>query len=272
MEIDPQILFERALPTLAAYAVRLAGAVAVLFMASIAAGWASRATARGCGHAQLDLTLSRFTARLVRWLIILMAALACLGLFGVNITTFAALIGAAGLAVGLAFQGTLSNFAAGIMLLVFRPFVVGDFVRVAGCSGTVDELGLFMTSMNTTDFRRLIIPNSEIFGTIIENVGANPWRRVDVDVGVAYTADIDATRKVLETAAASVTLRLEGRDVQVVLGELGDSAIQWQARVWVDTANYLDARQELTRAIKVELDRVGIGIPFPQMDVHVDSQ
>jgi small conductance mechanosensitive channel len=223
------------------------------------------------GRARIDATLSRFAAKASRWAILVLAVLGCLGLFGINVTTFAALIGAAGLAIGLAFQGTLGNLAAGVMLLVFRPFKVDDAVNVAGELGKVYEIGLFTTCLDTFDNRRIIIPNGQVFGSIIENISHHDVRRADVPVGVDYGAGIDETREVLTRAALSVPGRLTDREPQVVLSGLGASSVDWEVRVWAAAADFLAVKQATIRAVKTELDGAGIGIPFPQMDVHLDQ-
>jgi len=157
------------------------------------------------------------------------------------------------------------------MLLIFRPFKVGDVVRVADVFGTVDEIELFTTAVDTFDKRRIIVPNNQIVGAIIENVSYHKQRRVDVSVGVEYAADIDQTRAVLEKAAASVEQGLKDPAPQVVLGDLGDSSVGWTVRVWVNAGDFWPAKEAATRAVKTHLDEAGIGIPFPQMDVHLDG-
>jgi small conductance mechanosensitive channel len=209
-------------------------------------------------------------SKLVRWAILLLAALTCLNKFGVETTSFAALIGAAGLAIGLAFQGTLSNFAAGAMLLLFRPYKVGDEVNVAGYSGTVREIELFTTAIDTPDYRRIIVPNSSIFGAVIENVTHHPVRRFNVEVGTAYSADIDETRRVLERAIRTVAAVVANPEPAVVLLELGASSVNWSVRGWAMRDYYGQAKQDVIRAVKIELDAAGIGIPFPQLDLHLD--
>jgi small conductance mechanosensitive channel len=198
-----------------------------------------------------------------------LTALTCLSYFGIETTSFAALIGAAGLAIGLAFQGTLSNFAAGAMLLIFRPYKVGDTITSGNYQGTVAEIALFTTEVDTFDGRRIIIPNSSINGSVIENVTYHRLRRVDVPVGVAYDADIDATRRALERALTMVTQAVRDPAPDVVLVGLGDSAVNWTVRVWATQKDFGLAKQALIRAVKMELDQAGIGIPFPQMDVHL---
>lgn len=263
-------LNETTIALLTTYAIRLAGVLVLLFVAWLVAGWVRRMTRRALERAQFDSTLTRFFANLARYVILIIAVLACLGIFGVETTSFAALLAAGGLAVGLAFQGTLSNFAAGVMLLTFRPFKVGDYVSVAGQAGSVQEIELFTTILDTPDNRRIIVPNSAIFGSTIENFTFHDVRRVDVSVGTDYGADLDHVREVLEKVVADEPARLQDRASQVFLAELGGSSINWTLRVWCRREDYWDAFQRLTHDVKQALDQAGIGIPFPQMDIHFD--
>jgi len=264
-------MLEGLTPQLTSYALRIVGVLLVLWLAFKIANALQRRITKGLKKKDFDETLSIFFGTLARWLIILGAVLACLGVFGIETTSFAAVIGAAGLAVGLAFQGTLSNFAAGIMLLVFRPFRVGDLVETAGKLGIIKEIGLFVTELDTLDHRHIIVPNSKVAGDIIENYTANDLRRVDIDVGVVYSADIEETRKALEKAAKSVPGRDKKEGHQIMLKGLGASSVDWQVRVWCDTDIYWDVWQDTITAVKRELDAAGLGIPFPQMDVHLDG-
>lgn len=260
------------LDTVIAYGTRVVGVVLLLLAAFTVGKWARRKTYRRLERSpRTDPTLNKFLAGLAYYAIVGFALLASMNLFGIDVTSFVAVLAAAGFAVGLAFQGSLSNFAAGVMLLVFRPFGVDDKVSVAGVTGTVDEVGLFTSTLDTPDNRRFIVPNSEIFGSTIENYSYHDSRRVDVAVGTDYEADLGATRSVLETAAASVEGRLEEPEPQIYLDELGGSSINWSVRVWAPTEEYWGVRERLTRRVKDALDDAGIGIPYPNMDVHVDG-
>lgn len=263
-------LTEEQLTQYTAYGVKIAGVLALLVGAWIVAAWIGAMVRRTCTKARLDLTLAKFFGKLAKWTVLIATFIACLGAFGVQTTSFAALIGAAGLAVGLAFQGTLSNFASGVMLLTFRPFKVGDVVNIAGHTGKVDEIELFTTRIITGDNRLIIVPNTAIFGSTIENITAMPTRRVDVAVGTDYSADLDATRAVLEKVIADYDGKLDEPESVVFLAELGASSIDWQVRVWAKTDDFWAVRQEVTRRTKMALDEAGIGIPFPQQDVHLD--
>jgi small conductance mechanosensitive channel len=253
------------------FAIHGAGALAFLVVSWMVAAWVGRTVRRGFIKASVDDTLGIFLSNAARWAILIMAMLAALGMFGIQTTSFAAVIGAAGLAVGLAFQGTLSNIASGVMLLIFRPFKVDDVINAAGVTGKVIEIGLFTTSFDTLDNRRIFVPNALIFGGTIENVTYHDKRRVDVSVGTDYGADLDEVRTVLERSIVSVDGILDEPESQIYLLELGASSIDWAVRVWCRTEDYWEVREAVTRAIKVELDTAGIGIPFPQMDVHVDG-
>lgn len=251
------------------YGMRVAFLFVLLTLAWTLAGWASNLVKTSLRKLKFDETLTLFLAKLTWWGIILLAALACLSKFGVETASFAAVIGATGFAIGLAFQGTLSNFAAGAMLLIFRPYKVGDVVNVAGLMGKVDEIELFTTTIDTSDNRRIIVPNSSIFGAVIENVTHHKKRRVDVEVGVSYAADIDETRRVLTEAANATEGAYTEPEPAVVLIALGASSVDWSVRVWAPTSEFGNVKQALIRAVKMNLDAAGLEIPFPQMDLHV---
>lgn len=267
---DPSFVQEN-LSLLIDFALRLVGVAALLFVGFLIANWAGRVMTRSLQRSKLDLTLAKFFGRAARWGVLLLVALTALSLFGIQTSSFAVVLGAAGLAIGLAFQGTLSNFASGVMLLIFRPFKVGDAVAVAGVKGVIDEIQLFTTTLDTFDNRRFIIPNSSIFGSTIENMSHHDTRRVEVSVGTDYAADLGKTRSVLEEVARSVEGALETPESAVMLDSLGDSCINWSVRVWTRTSDFFAVRQALTRDIKNELDSAGVGIPYPQMDVHMDK-
>ncbi|MEM7228682.1 MAG: mechanosensitive ion channel family protein [Planctomycetota bacterium] len=261
--------FESMIPTFTAWGVKIAGVLVLLLITWIVSRWAARATRKALTKANLETTLVRFFAKLTKWGVMLIGIIGCLNIFGFDATSFAAILAAMGFAIGLAFQGALSNFAAGIMLLVFRPFKVGDVVTVAGNTGKVFEIELFTTALDTPDNKRIIVPNSEIFGAVIENYSHHNTRRVDVAVGVDYPADIDQTRAVLATAIDMTDGILSDPAPAIVLTTLGDSAVNWAVRAWVRTEDYWAVMEELTRSVKMKLDDASIGIPYPQMDVHV---
>lgn len=269
--MDIQQVIDTLVELATTWGLKVVGVLLALFFARIIAAWAKRSIIRGLESRHFDETLTKFFGNMARYGILAGAVLGCLGVFGIETASFAAVVAAMGLAVGLAFQGTLSNFAAGVMLLVFRPFKVGDLVSVDGTTGVVAELELFSTELTTVDNRRLIIPNSSIFGTKIENLTHHDTRRVDIDVGADYGADIDATRAALEAAVPGIAGVLAEPAPQVFLASLGASSVDWQVRVWCATDAYWDVHQATIRAVKVALDGASIGIPFPQLDVHFDA-
>jgi len=246
-------------------------AVLALFATMLAASWVRRIVSVACRKAKMEETLARFFGKMARWAVLLVGILFVLGMFGIESSSFAVILGAAGLAIGMALQGTLGNFASGVMLMIFRPFAIGDVINAAGVLGKVYEIDLFTTILDTADNRRIIVPNGSIFGGTIENISHHDTRRIEVSVGTDYGADLDQVRLVLDKAAAAVPTRIDDPGHQVVLAALGDSCIDWKVRVWCNSADYWGCMEETTRLVKMELDAAGIGIPFPQMDVHMDK-
>lgn len=243
-------------------------AIVLIVVVLLLAGWAKRLTVKATTKARIEVTLAKFFGNLVKWAILVMGAVTILQTFGVEATSFAAVLAAMGFAIGLALSGTLGNVAAGVMLLVFRPYKVGDVVKVNDVTAKVDEIELFTTTFDTFDNRRIIMPNSEIFGNTIENISYHKTRRVDVAVGTAYEADIDTARQTLMAAAMAVEGRIEDPAPVVYLNELGDSSINWTLRVWVNAPDFWAVKDRLTRDVKYALDKAGIGIPFPQRDLN----
>ncbi|MEZ6244359.1 MAG: mechanosensitive ion channel [Phycisphaerales bacterium] len=244
-------------------------AIVLIILALFLSRWAKRLTTSALRRAHVEETLARFFGNAAKWILLVLAALVILSTFGVDTTAFAAVLAAVGFAIGMALSGTLANFASGIMLLVFRPFKVGDVVNAAGVLGKVDEIGMFTTTFDTFDKRRIIVPNGKIYGDTIENVTFHPVRRVEVVVGTEYAADVDQTRSVLERVVTSVEGGEKDPEPQVFLAELGDSAVTWKLRVWAQGDVYWDVFQRVTRDAKKALDEAGIGIPFPQSHLHL---
>ena len=257
------------------YGLPVLWAVIILIAAMFAGKILSGMTRRALTRSKIEETLARFFGKLVYYVVLVFGVIFALSKFGIDVTAFAAILAAVGFAVGMALSGTLSNFAAGVMLLVFRPFKVGEVINAAGITAKVNEIELFTTTFDTFDNRRIIVPNGQIYGATIENITFHPERRVDVNVGVEYSADIDRTREVLEKAIDSLAeeymIQGEGRGSQVMLVDLGDSSVNWVLRFWTRAADFWTVKEKLTRAAKMHLDEAGIGIPFPQMDVHLDG-
>lgn len=265
--MDTDKLIETVVLLATTYGIRIVGVLFAIWASFRVANWLQRRVTNGLRARKFDETLSIFFGNVLRWLIIVAAVLACLGVFGIETTSFAAIIGAAGLAVGLAFQGTLSNFAAGVMLLVFRPFKVGDYIVAAGKEGTVAEIGLFVTSLDTLDNRRIYVGNTAVSSGAIENYSTHLVRRVDIDVNIAAGEDIDASRKALEAAAAQVPGRDAKMGSQVFLKGFGGGMVMWQVRVWGTPATYWDVWQATVRAVGYELSAAKLAMPTPGMNV-----
>lgn len=243
-------------------------AIVLLAVAWVLAGWVRRLIRRAFARAKLDPTLGKFLSNVARWAILVLAVLACLGTVGVQTTSFAAVVGAAGLAIGLALQGSLSHLAAGVMLLVFRPFKVGDTVLVGGQTGTVNEIDLFTTTIDSADGRRIIVPNGQIFGSVIENLTYHPRRRIDLTVTVAATSDPDRVRAALLSAARGVSGILSDPVPDVAQMDLAGN---WTLMAWARTTDFAPVRQALLKAVRESLTRDKIDPPRPLMDVHIKS-
>ena len=256
---------------LGGYVLSIVAFIAILIIGRYVATWVRNLIRGGLDRPKVDTTLTKFAGNFAYYAIFLLAIFAGLETVGIETASFVAVLAAASFAVGLALQGTLANFAAGVMLLVFRPFKVDDYVEIAGETGFVRDISLFFTRITTRENRLIIVPNGDIFGSTIENIFANDIIRVDCDVGTDYPADIDATREVLLEAARNVEGRIEEKGEQAALTGLGDSSIAWQVRVWAEPDDYFRLKQELTRQVKYKLDEAEIGIPYPQMDVHLDE-
>jgi len=220
-------------------------------------------------RAKVDPTLSKFVRNLLYFGLLVFVAIAALSRLGVETTSLVAVIGAAGLAVGLALQGSLSNFAAGVLLIIFKPFRVGDFVETAGAKGTVQEIQIFNTVLHSPDNVRIIIPNSQVTGANIINYTANDKRRVDLVIGISYGDDIAKAKQVITSVLLSDSrVMRDPAPVVAVLG-LGDSSVNIAVRPWVKATEYWPTYFELTEKIKVSLEQNGLTIPFPQRDIHI---
>ncbi len=267
--VDFDALLATTTIVVATWTPKVLGALAVFLFGRIFAGWARRAAHKAFTASRLDEILIPFLSRLVHVSIMVLVAVTAVGVLGVSTASFVAVLGAAGLAIALAFQGTFSNFAAGIMLLTFRPFSVGDFVEVGGSSGTVREVGIFSCVLSTGDNVQISVPNSQIFGTTIKNFSANDTRRIDLMVSVGYDDDLGvAVRTCLDVLAVDPRVLGDPESV-VAVHELGESSVNLVVRPWVKTSDYGRTRWDLTRALKEGLEAAGCSIPFPQRDVHL---
>jgi small conductance mechanosensitive channel len=246
------------------WGIRVIGVIILLVAAWMLAAWARRTLYRGLNKPQFDQTLIRFLSNFLRWAILTMGVVAALTIFGIAPASLAAVVGATGLAVGLAMQGSLSNLAAGIMLLILRPFKVGESITVAGFTGVVDEIELFYTKLDTADRRRVMIPNSAVFGAPIDNSTHHAVRRAEVLVTVAAGSSIEQTRAALQGAITRIAGILPEPAAEVALVDLvqvGAGGLVWAVRVWVSTSRLGSVREALVQAVKESLDAAGIGFP-----------
>jgi small conductance mechanosensitive channel len=253
------------------YTPSVLGGILILIIGWIIAGVVSRSVRHALTKLkQVDETLRNFFVSLVRYIILIFTVLAVLSAFGVQTASLIAIFGAAGLAVGLALQGTLSNVAAGVMLLLFRPFKVGDYIDGGGgAAGTVKDLSLFVTELATPDNVQVIVPNSALWGTTLKNYSFHPTRRVDFLLGISYDDSIEtAFEAINEVVAADQRIHAEPAP-QIVVGELADSSVNLIVRVWTDAPNYWGLKFDLTKRFKEALEAKGLTIPYPQQDVYM---
>jgi small conductance mechanosensitive channel len=254
------------------WGLQIIGAIIVLFVGRIVAGWARRLTRKALERAEVDPTLVPFIAKLVYYLLLAFVVIAVLGVFGVQTASLVAVLGAAGLAVGLALQGTLSNFAAGVMLLFFRPFKVGDFIDAGGTTGTVEEIGVFATTMKSPDNIKIVVPNSQVYGQTIKNFNGFDTRRVDLVIGISYDDSISTAIDTIRSIVNADQRVLAEPETQIAVSNLGDSSVDLVVRPWCAGSDYWPLRFDLTRTIKEGLEAAGCSIPYPQTDVHLHQK
>ena len=229
-------------------------------------------TKRLLKRASMDEMLVNFVCSILNTALLLFIIIASLDQLGVNTTSLIALLGAAGLAVGLALQGSLQNFAAGVMLIVFKPFRSGDFVDAAGTAGTIEKIGIFSTTMKTADNREIIMPNGSIYGGTITNFSAKDTRRIDMVFGIGYEDDIRKARDIMRDIINNDERVLKDPETLIAVSELADSSVNFVVRPWVNSGDYWAVKFALTENIKLAFDENNISIPYPQMDVHVSNE
>lgn len=251
--------------------IRIITAIAIFFVGKWVVALVIRGLMKAMQKGDVDTTLRRFVSNLARMVLMLFVIIAAINHLGIQTASLIAVLGAAGLAVGLALQGSLSNFAAGVLIVLFRPYKVGDFIEGGGVSGSVEEVQILTTVLKTGDNKRVIIPNSQIMGTTITNYSANPTRRVDLVVGVSYSDDLDQVRKELEALVAADERILKDPAPTIAVSELADSSVNFVLRPWVNTADYWAVYFDLTERVKKRFDEVGVSIPFPQQDVYIHN-
>jgi small conductance mechanosensitive channel len=260
---------QTAFTVIVSWAPSILGAFAVLVIGWVAAGWVKRVARRALAATHVDPILVPFVSGIIHVVAIVMVAVTAVGVLGVETGSFVAVIGAAGLAIALAFQGTFSNFASGVMLLTFRPFEVGHVVEVGGVTGGVKEVGIFTCLLTTPDNVQIRVPNSQIFGQTIKNFSASETRRIDLVIGVGYDDDLGVAIRTCQDVVAADPRVLDDPETVVAVHELGDSSVNLVVRPWVKAEEYWATRWDLTRALKEQLEAAGCSIPFPQRDVHL---
>ncbi|MEZ8785248.1 small-conductance mechanosensitive channel MscS [Vibrio splendidus] len=253
------------------YGVNIISALIILFIGNLIVKAVANSVSKVLQKKKMDRAVVEFVHGLVRYLLFVIVLIAALGRLGVQTASVVAVIGAAGLAVGLALQGSLSNFAAGVLIVAFRPFKSGDYVEIGGVAGSVDSIQIFQTVLTTPDNKMVVVPNGSVIGSPITNYSRHDTRRIDLMIGVSYNADLQKTKALLTKICESDERVLKEPGVQVGVHTLADSSVNFVVRPWVSTADYWNVYFDLMQAIKEGLDNEGIEIPFPQMDVHMNK-
>lgn len=251
------------------FGLQIVGAIAILIIGIWLSGILAKITKKIMTKNEVDQTLSKFVTSLVKTALITFVVIAAIDNIGVETASFIAVLGAAGLAIGFALQGSLSNFASGVMLIIFRPVRVGDYIEGAGISGSVDNIGMFVTVLTTPDNKIIYIPNSKLASDNIVNYSQKDTRRVDMVFGISYTDDIDKARTVIKSILENDTRVLKEPEPMIVIGELADSSVNFYVRPWAKTGDYWGLKFDVTEQVKKRFDQEGISIPFPQQDVHL---
>ena len=257
--------------TVVGFAKNLVIALVIFYVGRMVIGLVVRGLRKMMQRQEVDKTLETFVCNLVRMALLIVVIIAAIGALGIQTTSFIAIFGAAGLAVGLALQGSLSNFAAGVLIVLFRPYKVGDYIEGAGIGGTVEQVQILTTLLKTPDNKAVIVPNSQIMDSVITNYSANDTRRVDMVVGVSYDDDLDKVRRIIQELVAADDRILPDPECTIAVSELADSSVNFVVRPWVKTEDYWGVKFDLTEAVKKRFDQDGISIPFPQQDVYLHN-
>lgn len=254
------------------FIINLITAVAIFFIGKKVAQWLTYGSVRMMETSKVDATLIKFLKSLIFIGLMVVVIIAALGALGINTTSFAAILAAAGLAVGMALKDTLGNFAAGVMIILFKPYKVGDFVEIAGTSGTVEEIHIFNTLMKTGDNIQMYIPNGSVIKGKISNYSAKPTRRVDLVVGCGYNDDLKAVKEFLHSLVDDHEKIAKDPAPVIAVSELADNSVNFVMRAWVQSADYWAVKWDLTEKIKLGFDEKGFSIPYPQRDVHLHQE
>lgn len=267
--VEPDVV----IPALIGHSISLLSAIIILIVGWTVAGYVRRLVRKVMRKAKMDETLLVFLSNLLRYGILTFTLIAVLAKFGVQTASLIALMGAAGLAIGLALQGSLSHVASGVMIMIFRPFKIGDYVKIGGYAGTVEDIGLFTTELNTVNNLKLVIPNGQWWGDAIINYSTNTTRRIDMVIGIGYADNMDlAIKTLLAVVMKDARVRETPAKPVAAVVNLGESSVDIQMRFWCKGADAIQLQWDMNKAFKEALDKEGVSIPFPQRDVHLVSQ
>jgi small conductance mechanosensitive channel len=267
--MDVQQLIAKGYELGTVFGVKILAALAVFIIGRWVVKYLRRLTRRIMEKRNVDPTLTKFLTNLTYIALLTFVILAALGMLGIQTTSFIAVLGAAGLAIGLALQGSLANFAAGVLMIIFRPFKVGDFIEGAGVAGTVEEIQIFTTQLVTPDNKTVIIPNAQITSDVITNYSSKGTRRADMVIGIGYQDDIDKARAIISDVLSEDDRILKEPAINIAVAELADSSVNFTVRPWVKAEDYWNVVFDATENIKKRFDAEGVSIPFPQRDIHV---
>ena len=267
--IDWASLFEKIQTVGVSFGIKLIAAIAIFYIGRLIAKVVTRGVRKLMVAQEVDKILESFVSNLVYSLLMIFVIIAAINQLGVQTTSLIAIMGAAGLAVGLALQGSLANFAAGVLIVMFRPYKVGDFVEAAGIAGSVLQVQILTTVLKTGDNKQIIVPNGQIMGSIITNFSANDTRRVDLTIGIGYDDDIDKARDTIQDLIDADDRVFKDPASLIAVSELADSSVNFVVRMWVNSGDYWGVNFDMTEAIKKRFDKEGISFPYPQQDVHI---
>ena len=252
-----------------AYGLIVLGALATLVIGIWIAKWLAKKSSKLLDKRSVDPTLTKFATSLLKITLIIFVIISAISQIGIETTSFIAIIAAAGLAIGFALQGSLSNFASGVMLIIFKPIKVGDYIEGGGAAGSVETIGIFVTTLVTPDNKVIYIPNSTLTGSNIVNYSVKDTRRVDMVFGIGYSDDIDKAKSTIQSVLESDSRILKDPAPKIVVSELADSSVNFNVRPWVNSADYWGVYFDITEQIKKKFDEQNISIPFPQRDIHM---
>ena len=267
--MDTSNLLAKVYELLTVYGIKVLAAIVIFIVGRWIAKGFRKLVRKVMDNRKVDPTIAGFVGNLTYVLLLTFFIVAALGQLGIQTTSFIAILGAAGLAIGLALQGSLANFAAGFLMIIFQPFKVGDYIEGAGTAGTVEQIQIFTTQLNTPDNKTVIIPNAKLTADNIVNYTTKGTRRLDMVIGIGYESDIDKAREILEKLVTNDDRVLKDPPHTIAVAELADSSVNFVVRPWVNVADYWNLWFDLTEMVKKRFDEAGISIPFPQRDVHV---